>query len=150
MCLITNKQPQIATEDIVVYKELSGNLCSVFQNFQYELNKLYSTEIKEAPSGTYSPFCQVDRNYLYNTYGGFGQLEELIDSGALKVYQKGFHSISSSVLEKFLEIEERTTDSVIVKCVIPKGATYIEDFVGFIVSNQIMIVERVQGTEATW
>ena len=147
MCLITNKQPQIATEDIVVYKELNHNLRSVFQYFQYELNKLYSTEIKESPSGTYSPFCQVDRNYLYNTYGGFEQLEDLIDSGALKIYQEGFHSISLGILGVFLEAEERYENSIIVKCIIPKGATYIEDFVGFIVSNQIMIVERVQGTE---
>lgn len=143
MCLITNKQPQIATEDIVVYKELNSDLRSGFQYFQYELNKLYSTEIREAPSGTYSPFCQIDRGYLCKTYGGFGQIKELIDSGTLKVYQKGFHSISSGILRVFLGVEERYKNSVIVKCIIPKGATYIEDFVGFIVSNQIIIVERV-------
>jgi len=147
MCLITNKQPQVATEDIVVYKELGHNLCSVFQNFRYELNKLYSTEIKEAPPGSYSPFCRIDQNYLYETYGGFEQLEELIDSGALKIYQEGFHSISLNILETFLEAEERCANSVIVKCIIPKGSTYIEDFVGFVVSNQIMIIEKVQGKQ---
>lgn len=150
MCLITNKQPQIATEDIVVYKELSGNLCSVFQNFQYELNKLYSTEIKEAPAGVQTPYCGIDQKYLYDTFRGFDGLEEAINANIVTVYEQGFHSISSQVYEKWLQTEERCANSVIVKCIIPKGATYIEDFVSFIVSNQIMIVERVQGTEATW
>ena len=147
MCLITNKRPQIATEDIVVYKELRSNLCSVFQHFQYELNKLYSTEIKESPTGQYSSFCSIDQCYLYDNYGGGEGLEDAIDCRELTVYQEGFHSISLGVLGVFLEAEGRRENSVTVKCIIPKGATYIEDFVGFIVSNQIMIVERVQGTE---
>lgn len=147
MCLITNKKSQVATEDIVVYKELQNNLCSIFQGFPYDLGKSYFTEIKEAPTGAQTPYCSIDQNYLYDTFKEFDGLEKAISANIVTVYEQGFHSISSQVYEKWLIMEKRCKDSVVAKCIIPTGATYIEDFVGFIVSNQIIIVERVQGSE---
>jgi len=47
MCLLTRqKKPIILKEDKVVYKILRDDMTAVYQDFLYELNKLYKTEIR--------------------------------------------------------------------------------------------------------
>lgn len=140
MCLITNKKPQIATEDIIVYKILLSDLSSVYQGFQYELNVVECTEITQVNKGHYAPFCRMDHNYLEENFTNW-----VVDvyCGRLQAYKEGFHSISSTIIEEYLKNDPPFAEEILAKCVIPKGATYIEDFVGFIVSNQIIILEKV-------
>lgn len=138
MCLITNKQPKIATEDIEVLKVLHKSLVSPFQNFQYELNKIYYTELSTELYGT--PCCSIDTNYLNNSYYDY---TKSILNGELLCYERGFHSC----LKLRLGIHLKTGDTrELFKCIIPKGSTYVEDFVGFIISDQIIIKEQFMGT----
>ena len=139
MCLITNKKPQVATEDITVYKILRSDFSSLYQGFQYELNVPEHTDITQARDGFFNAFCCIDLCYLESNFIDW-TLE--VDCGHLQVYEEGFHSISTTIIEEFLRCEPLVTE-IIVECVIPKGATYIEDFVGFIVSNQITILKEV-------
>ena len=140
MCLITNKKPQIATEDIVVYKLLTAKLKAPFTYFQYVLDHLYQTEL----TTTIDPedircFCSVDQRYLENH---FEDWTNDCEEGILTVYQKGFHSISS------VELAQRCDLGVVLfKCIIPKGSIYVEDFVGFIVSNQMIIKEMLDDVD---
>lgn len=135
MCLITNKKIQIAKEDVIVYKELNPDLTSIIMGFPYKLNQLYkaklTTTIKDAV-----PFCNIDTNYLK---ANFENWRKSVLSGELTCYEEGFHSSIS--LQNMLDIQDEGT--LIVECVIPKGTRYVEDFVGFIVSEQIMILKEV-------
>ena len=142
MCLITNKKKQIAAEDIVVYKVLSSDLRSPYQCFQYEYGTEYTTEITTTTDETdICCFCSLDENHLSQNYPGWRY--DLPED--LECYKNGFHSISEVALEQLKE-EDFFDDIVsngekLFQCIIPKGSTYVEDFVGFIVSSSIIIVK---------
>jgi len=136
MCLITNKQPQIATEDIEVCKFLTVDRKAIFYDFQYELGELYETTIAESLA-EYTPFTITENMYLNSN---FDDWEEDIVDGKLIAYGKGFHSIKKDKINIYINEME---NSVTFKAIIPKGATYIEDFENLIISNQIIITERL-------
>lgn len=132
MCLITNKKPKIAEEDIVCYKIVHKDLKSEIQKFQYEFDTLYSTEIKTTLDiDKIRPYSSVDSKYLDDHYADY--IDECF-SGKLTAYSEGFHSSSKVDI-----LQNRSSSIVLVECIIPKGSQYVEDFVGYIVSNQIII-----------
>lgn len=122
----------ILTEDVFCYKVLTPGLTSVYKNFQYSLNKLYTTE-------------------LLIPQHNIGHLR-------LLTIEYGFHSYSTSCefLLKYCEFSQSVKiqklndngrycilDSIspgcLVYCQIPKGAECYENQQGEIVSNQIII-----------
>lgn len=137
MCLITNKEIQVATEDITVYKELNQDLTSAIMGFQYKLNKLYKAKLTTTIKDSVS-FCIIDTEYL-NT--NFADWRKSVLSGELTCYEEGFHSSIS--LQNMLDIKDEERETLIVECLIPRGTRYVEDFVGFIVSEQIIILKEV-------
>lgn len=142
MCLITNKKKQIATEDIVVYKVLSSNLRSPYQCFQYEYGKAYTTKITTVRNeSAICCFCSLDEDYLSQNYPDWRY-----GLKTLKCYQNGFHSISENALEQLKDGNMfnglLSDDDKLFQCIIPKGSTYVVDFVGFIVSSSIIIVKK--------
>jgi len=141
MCLLTyQKEPIILKEDKVVWKvmkeEIAGKILAWFNNFYYTLNKL----------------CKQPIN-IGDTVQAFDdpQFEMYIDEIDLKTYilkenvisiDKGFHAFTDKVLaRKYAPIG--STNRFLYKCIIPAGSEYYEDETGLCVSNQIIIVEKV-------
>ena len=141
MCLLTyQKEPIILKEDKVVWKvmkeEIAGKILAWFNNFYYTLNKL----------------CKQPIN-IGDTVEAFDdpQFEMYIDEIDLKTYilkenvisiDKGFHAFTDKVLaRKYAPIG--STNRFLYKCIIPAGSEYYEDETGLCVSNQIIIVEKV-------
>ena len=115
MCLITNNPEQIAKEDITCYKVIylkDNSLLSFYYDFEYILNKLYKTT-------TISTYYQVE---------GFISIEE------------AFHSYKSirSAIEFYNKVSIYIRKSIVVKCIIPKGAKFYQDNECF-ASNQLII-----------
>ena len=114
MCLVTNNPEHIAKEDITCYKVvfLEGNkLLSFYQGFKYILNNLYTTVI----------------SYTH----------DLIEEDYICI-ERAFHSYTS--LNSAIRFLQKYTfsNAVIVKCIIPKGAKFYQDYECF-ASNQIII-----------
>lgn len=134
MCLITDKQPEVLTEDLetykLVYKDTKVNSFSaIHYPFEYKTNVLYSTTIET--STRLSPFDDISlRDYEQN----FGITNDCF-------YGKGFHSALSEQRLIELEIYLDFSNTIIVKCLIPKGSVVIYDRTGLLVSNQIKILE---------
>ena len=125
MCLTTFQlEPKIADEDIVCYKVLHNykeKLYAYHHNFEYELNKLYMSDIcKEivysSPAGTKAEINQALHSY--------------------KLLQ------SARVIYSICDVK-----CVIAKCIIPKGAQFFvgrhDEFEGY-ASNQIIIKEVME------
>lgn len=114
MCLVTNNPEQTVKEDITCYKVvfLEGNkLISLYQCFEYILNNLYTTVI----SYTHDV---VEEDYV--------------------CIERAFHSYTSlDRAMRFLHVHE-IYGAVIVKCIIPKGAKFYQDYECF-ASSQIII-----------
>ena len=135
MCLITNKEPQIATEDIQVVKILTEDLRSVYYSFQYEFGVEVSSEIE--PSKHPFPFSGVERDYLSRMFGNWHT--ELHKNG-LRAYGSGLHSMS---FEYYNEYYVPDNFKIAYLAIIPKGATYIQDFHGLYVSDKLKVIEAL-------
>lgn len=135
MCLITNKKSRIAKVDIKVVKLLTHDLRAPFYPFQYELGVEVSTEIKDCNDPT--PYSAYETEYLRKTFGDWES--EVMDGGKLKSYSEGFHSMS---LNYFNESVEDLTYNAFA-AIIPKGATYIQDFNGLYISDRLIVVEEL-------
>lgn len=121
---------QIAEKDIKVFKigeSHRGMFYSMYKNFKYQLNQLYSINI----------YINKDDD------GGF-------------VGSRGFHSYDPSIVyldipengiiqwavyagQRRLDFDTVIADYFKAECVIPKGTTYYENENGEIISNQIII-----------
>lgn len=135
MCLITKNQKQIAAEDINVYKVLSPELDTLYYGkFKYELGKLYETDILRSWDYTWADIISYD--YFQN-------LDRACDnpfSEGFISYGQGFHSIRT--IERVEQHINGISDEFrVFKCIIPKGAEYIIDETGLVISNKIIVVE---------
>lgn len=113
MCLVTNNPEQTAKEDITCYKVVfleDNKLLSFYYDFEYILNNLYKTTITFI-------HCQAE-GYI--------------------CIERAFHSyISLDRAMKFLHVHV-IYGAAIVKCIIPKGAKFYQDYECF-ASSQIII-----------
>lgn len=140
MCLITDQQEVlIAQEDITVYKclrEINDNLWAPYNDFRYDLNKLYETIIRE--SDEWCGFDSFDNRMIQNKYPDFEPAEE---HKKLKSFGSGFHSALSKgrLLESWM-----TNDEYIFECTIPKGSKYYIGISDLVVSNQIIINKKTK------
>lgn len=135
MCLQTTwKKPKIAEKDIICYKEMIrlGDKENVvfgayFIEFNYVPNKLYKTTMKKS-----------DDSGSYDTVAGYLKNKYLEEGYTLYNIGQGFHST-----KKASRISLCTSNSVIVRCIIPKGAKYYEGLSDLLVSNQIIVTNKV-------
>lgn len=150
MCLILHKstKPQIATEDIICYKEILlidisntpgiplYKYYSIFNNtYQWTLNQIHETEIVGNTRTDYD-LCWCDLSYdILNAdiISRYDDGEEHYDDYIS--YSKGFHTATDIILHDNL-----FGHSVIAKCIIPKGATYYHSLIEY-VSNKLIITE---------
>ena len=132
MCLVVKKyaKKKTAVEDIVVYKALrispfnNKELSSIYYGrFIYKFNTLYKTKIEETFDIQFFDDISVD---YYSKF----------DVNTLRSYGSGFHSAIS--LERL-----RNTFYSKYKCIIPKGSKYIVDRTGLVISDQIIIIEKI-------
>jgi len=121
----------ILTKDIFCYKVLTPGLTSVYKNFKYSLNKLYTTELL-IPHCNYIGLLTIERGFhSYSTdcefllkYCGFSQHIRIHS----KLHDDGSYCILDSI-----------SPGCLVYCQIPKGAECYENQSGEIVSNKIII-----------
>ena len=147
MCLITRQQePIILKEDLEVYKVIRLSEKGVYKSFfygdfEYELNKLYSTTILQTEDVDKVRAFDNEVEKTYNIAGsGFdsykGVIKELKNK-TLFTYGQGFHSIVGR--ENTKRKEPRYLCRRIVKCIVPKGSEVYYDETGLCVSNQIIV-----------
>lgn len=134
MCLLTyQKKPIILSEDKIVYKILCGET-SPYANFEYEFDKLYSTEIKKTSDAT--PY-DYEQRLLYK-----GNNDKLKD-GVISI-KEGFHSFTNIEYAKTIIRRHNISYMNIHECIIPTGSEYYEDETHLCVSNNIIIKNKIQ------
>jgi len=134
MCLVTEcRSPNVASEDITVYKVLHKNLSSLHQFFYYELGKVY--KVPELVVRTVEPHTKVfvADEQAYLRYGGPDEwrLPDLI------YISEGFHSYTN--LNRAVQQCTSFFRYCIVKCTVPAGSVYFLDMTGLMVSDSIRI-----------
>jgi hypothetical protein len=140
MCLVTNSEKEIAQEDMVVYKVLDKDFISLHAYFQYELDKLYQTEIKETERDTVLFADIIDSNItkvalgIKSTSSLFGLTKGLLPKG-VKVYGQGYHFYFT----KERAFDEKYYSCITLECIIPKGSEIYRNPSGLGVANQIII-----------
>lgn len=143
MCLITEqKKPIKIRKDLTVYKKVlydGFRISSPIQDFMWELNKLYQTELKDSYMVRY--YGEFVYDYYLEGYQEYpGDLYTFCKNKGYRTIGKGFHSFNSFDTYKKFEGE---IDSC-VKCTIPKGSLIFKDKTGLIVSNQIILKEVIK------
>lgn len=138
MCLITTqKTPHIATEDMVVYKVLredSETSCrSIYESMIWTIGELYTTDIEDTDD-----ICaadHIDSSWLTNSYPGWADgLPE-----TLRCIGPGFHStVTKERAKPCSQLGE------LYQCIIPAGSEYYLDATGLCVSNQLIVVKKVE------
>lgn len=125
----------ILTEDVFCYKVLTPGLTSVYKNFKYNLNELYTTELL-IPQRNISYPRLLTIEYGFHSYSTNCEflLKYCEFSQSIRIYSKlyddkGCHNI----------ILDNISPGCLVYCQIPKGAECYENQHGEIVSNQIII-----------
>ena len=132
MCWTSKIKPvyEIAKEDIVVYKSFCKDdfiyenselvrICSFHRAYPYEVNK-------------------INKSIRLNHHFGV--------SGHYHVIDEGYHSyekMSPQSLYAYLKIGLRY-----VKCIIPKGSTYVINQAGEVVSSNIIVTNEVMDYDA--
>jgi len=116
MCFCVNfgEELNVAKEDLICYKILESGLISVYQDFDYKLNKTYKL-FRWLKSSEEKYYLKHDTIY------------------------RGFHSYQR--IEDVIPIERK---QIIVKCIIPKRSKYYKSMIlghNQYVSNRIKIIE---------
>ena len=143
MCLITNQiNPIILKEDRIVYKKLKcidNILYSPFNYFEWELNILYETKIKK--TNNYSYFDSEDLKHIIKITGKLDMLDlkTFIKKANFISLGEGFHSFDSY----FRAMSSRTCGISLYKCIIPKGSEIYYNPSNLVVSNKIIIKEKL-------
>jgi len=141
MCLITiQNDPCIAQEDLIVYKSFLKNtdeniFKTPFQFFTYEINKLYETEIKLVKKTEFIGIEAFDNDSIDKSKLDF-DVHKYIN-----VISNGFHSLKEP--DRIDDDSIYELDLKIVECIIPKGSIYYTDNSGLIVSNKIIITNKI-------
>lgn len=138
------KTPQIAGEDIFVYKVMlqnpdTGRYKSLYYGKDYEAGKIYTTYMVPIDAGPL--FCAKYRIMINEGFHSYNaDKTEIIKDIYWRVNSK---EVKNNCLERiycysyFLDYEYR--EVVAVKCIIPKGACYYENELGEMVSDQIIV-----------
>lgn len=137
--------PIIADEDIECFKlvlqDESNTIYSFYNEFIYELNKLYKTEINLVKSfnnkfnNILEGFHSYSNKVKYEINNNFNNTLKLyIFTNKTRINLTNIYSKYSYILTKNISAK-----LVIANCVIPKGSTYYINENKEIVSNQLII-----------
>lgn len=159
MCLTrrSNSGPKYATEDIVVYKILSPDLLSPYQEYQYELNKKVCSPLEF--NITYGAIDKSSKKLKYNEhfyerrwFNAFKVIITLpkINKASNYFYYweigKGLHAYTK--IERAVDMGKKLSGGMyslnVFKCVIPKHSWYYLGINDEIVSDQLIIIEKME------
>ena len=137
---LENTNIQIADKDIKVYKIVTcankQSCVSVVKNFNYTANVLY-----KIPTLEYDEIarrCKILKiEKAYHSYTGI----QFVCNSTFRVV-KGVYRCKSIILGNRRMLMSFENDGYIATFIIPKGATYIINTKGEIVSNQIIYTGR--------
>jgi len=141
MCFIGIKPlgniSNIAEEPIEVYKVLRkdslGELYAPYMcGFSYMLGKIYETTIE---------FLDISEGYIKIENGFHSYSKECIST--LTTEWVGVSSITGG--RRLLGFKIGFSNYIVMKCIIPKGATYYENKYGEIVSDKLQIINEIKG-----
>ena len=143
MCWIEalrNVKYQVADKDIKVYKIVKcadkRSCVSIIQNFNYTANTLYKVSTLEYAAVNRRPgVIKIEK--AYHSYTGV----QFICNSTFRVV-KGVYRCKSIILGNRRMLMSFENDGYIATFIIPKGATYIINTKGEIVSNQIIYTGR--------
>lgn len=136
MCWMCSKaEKKIVEEDIKVFKigeSHGGMFYSMYKGFKYQLNKLYSINIR----------INKDDDGVFVGSKGFHSYDPFIAN--LEIYDKDVFP-RWVVYAGVRKLDVGNIGYVKAECVIPKGSEYYENENGEIISNQIIIknVEQI-------
>ncbi len=159
MCFITKRvNKRVAKKDIIVYKEFKEitkeHALSYVRQFEYNFNKLYSTKLDTPKHVNISKF----NNYCFYKISDYKYSDNIqkhliscisTKNTNLYIISVGYHSINLDRLYKSISnynilnnLSKEFNLNNMLKCIIPKGATYYTDTFGYYVSNQIIITHE--------
>lgn len=147
MCLITKqKKAKIAQENIIIYKVLYKDgkkfIASNFM-FEYVKGNTYKTPIQKInwTKGDIRWPNYVDKELTKEAFGESRSMSALafVEESKYTVLGPGFHSCSGLRIQDYIDsiIDNRESDRMICKFIIPKGAKYFTDGFGNYCSDQI-------------
>lgn len=153
MCWISqNAIANIANEDIESFKIVllskNNTIHSYYREFEYELNKLYKTELEIVKN---RGFCYGYNALLTNYTAIFQGFHSYTNDVKYRIVyydmikmigvinNKTNDVIQSYIIDSSLYDKKILVKSVIANCIIPKGSTYYVNHKEEIVSNQLII-----------
>lgn len=137
-----NAIAKIADNDIECFKIVllyrHNTICSYYQEFKYELNKLYKTELNVTKYR--SGFTSI----LQGFHSYSNELEYDIITYNMIPLIKVFNNKTNNILQSYiihstLSNKNILTKTVIANCIIPKGSVYYINKSEEIVSDQLII-----------
>ena len=143
MCRIEtlrNIKYQVADKDIKVYKTVKcadkRSCVSIIQNFNYTANTLYKVSTLEYAAVNRRPgVIKIEK--AYHSYTGI----QFVCNSTFRVV-KGVYRCKSIILGNRRMLMSFENDGYIATFIIPKGATYIINTKGDIVSDKIIYTGR--------
>lgn len=139
MCLAVldiNKEPQIAQENIVVYKRLErtgkGEYMSPFIGYKYKRNQLYKAKIGRILGGK-RQFPQTCMDYNMNK-----------KITVIGVIHQGIHAYISRATAITKSDDWFDEEESVITCIIPKGSQYYLGAGNEIVTNQLFIGTKIK------
>lgn len=145
MCLYTTQQePKTADKDIVVYKKFRQHeyepiLRSLIHNFTWQVDDLYETPMTVF-SAMDDLFPVWDHIAAMAYFVGGRTARYSLKHNNTKIIVEGFHA--ALTLKRLIE-KEIIYEPVIHRCIIPKGAKYYIDTTDLIVSDKLIVKERI-------
>lgn len=141
MCLITEMlEPQLAEEDIIVYKTLrkqKDGLRSCHTDFLYKLHVLYSVDKMDLEEEDEEDFSVFDFRVMWEYRPG---ARRSIQPPIISV-KTGFHSFTTKWRAKGSMEGLPFGDIIMVRCRVPKGSLYYRDTTNLMVSDKIILEE---------
>ena len=154
MCWIGSKYAmRIAKEDIVAHKIMIMStgyitLLSPYLSYRYEEGKTYEFKLKITPTPAGHPefeYVRIDEGlHCYSTECPYHVTTENKEvTKTLTMYSKRNNKQLSSFLKIWSNTRQTDMYPVLMKVIIPAGATYYENNCGEIVTNKLIIKERI-------
>lgn len=138
MCLVTEKQPELLEDDLIVYKVVQPLLDRAFQSsFKYYKYLLHDLQPSIVLLGL--PFEEVMKT-MYGIYANEAAFKFYIDRIDVEVYLNGYHFYIDATKAQKHNIFPA---EVIVECMVPAGSTVVYDSTGMGVASQIKLVRVI-------
>jgi hypothetical protein len=141
MCWAGKNNPQIAKEDIKVFKVvIAGNnnsfFCSIYYKFMYRLGFVYSSRIKKKLFDS----AQIKITKGIHSYSKYCKIAASKD--LLFIRNRMNNEASIDVFSKYYLFSQQ--DFYRLECIIPKRSAYYENENGEIVSSRLKIIKATK------